>query len=172
MVEGNPALNRVSWTNSGQQITVGDDMGKIWIYDVGEVSICTACNVLILSFCTFSNTITGEKLHNEQFSSPHKLSCPEDILSLLSLSDQHDVYTADSYIRSRIYFQILDLFILLCSISNWLCLVLMTGPGWCTPSGNSKTTRLKMIILPDIMSHPSLPSHPSPPPRSDRHSVG
>ncbi|KAK7066838.1 Cytoplasmic dynein 1 intermediate chain 2 [Halocaridina rubra] len=35
-VEGNPALNRVSWTNSGQQITVGDDMGKIWIYDVGE----------------------------------------------------------------------------------------------------------------------------------------
>ncbi|XP_063843086.1 cytoplasmic dynein 1 intermediate chain-like isoform X8 [Scylla paramamosain] len=36
VVEGNPALNRVSWTNSGQQITVGDDMGKIWIYDVGE----------------------------------------------------------------------------------------------------------------------------------------
>ncbi|XP_027231551.1 cytoplasmic dynein 1 intermediate chain 2 isoform X42 [Penaeus vannamei] len=35
-VDGNPALNRVSWTNSGQQITVGDDMGKIWIYDVGE----------------------------------------------------------------------------------------------------------------------------------------
>jgi len=36
IVEGAPALNRVSWTNSGQQITVGDDMGKIWIYDVGE----------------------------------------------------------------------------------------------------------------------------------------
>ncbi|XP_071552652.1 cytoplasmic dynein 1 intermediate chain 1-like isoform X35 [Panulirus ornatus] len=36
VVEGSPALNRVSWTNSGQQITVGDDMGKIWIYDVGE----------------------------------------------------------------------------------------------------------------------------------------
>lgn len=36
IVEGSPALNRVSWTNSGQQITVGDDMGKIWIYDVGE----------------------------------------------------------------------------------------------------------------------------------------
>ncbi|XP_066976995.1 cytoplasmic dynein 1 intermediate chain-like isoform X18 [Macrobrachium rosenbergii] len=35
-VEGNPALNRVSWTNSGTQITVGDDLGKIWIYDVGE----------------------------------------------------------------------------------------------------------------------------------------
>lgn len=36
VVEGAPALNRVSWTASGQQITVGDDMGKIWIYDVGE----------------------------------------------------------------------------------------------------------------------------------------
>ncbi|XP_076031640.1 cytoplasmic dynein 1 intermediate chain short wing isoform X37 [Oratosquilla oratoria] len=35
-IEGCPALNRVSWTNSGQQITVGDDVGKIWIYDVGE----------------------------------------------------------------------------------------------------------------------------------------
>ena len=37
IVDGSPALNRVSWTPSGQQITVGDDMGKVWIYDVGEV---------------------------------------------------------------------------------------------------------------------------------------
>lgn len=37
-VDGSPALNRVSWTPNGQQITVGDDMGKVWIYDVGEVS--------------------------------------------------------------------------------------------------------------------------------------
>ncbi|XP_023239120.1 cytoplasmic dynein 1 intermediate chain 2-like [Centruroides sculpturatus] len=35
-VEGNPALNRVIWTPSGHQVTIGDDMGKIWIYDVGE----------------------------------------------------------------------------------------------------------------------------------------
>ncbi|XP_067132733.1 cytoplasmic dynein 1 intermediate chain 2-like isoform X6 [Centruroides vittatus] len=34
--EGNPALNRVIWTPSGHQVTIGDDMGKIWIYDVGE----------------------------------------------------------------------------------------------------------------------------------------
>lgn len=38
VVEGAPALNRVSWTPSGLHVTVGDDMGKIWVYDVGEVS--------------------------------------------------------------------------------------------------------------------------------------
>ncbi|PNF37518.1 Cytoplasmic dynein 1 intermediate chain [Cryptotermes secundus] len=36
LVEGAPALNRVSWTPSGLHVTVGDDMGKIWVYDVGE----------------------------------------------------------------------------------------------------------------------------------------
>nr|CAD7428134.1 unnamed protein product [Timema monikensis] len=36
IVEGASALNRVSWTPSGLHVTVGDDMGKIWVYDVGE----------------------------------------------------------------------------------------------------------------------------------------
>uniref|UniRef100_A0A1B6CBH8 Cytoplasmic dynein intermediate chain n=1 Tax=Clastoptera arizonana TaxID=38151 RepID=A0A1B6CBH8_9HEMI len=36
IVEGNPALNKVSWTSSGTHVTVGDDLGKLWIYDVGE----------------------------------------------------------------------------------------------------------------------------------------
>ncbi|XP_034247685.1 cytoplasmic dynein 1 intermediate chain-like isoform X3 [Thrips palmi] len=36
VVEGSPALNRVSWTPSGLHVTVGDDQGKIWVYDVGE----------------------------------------------------------------------------------------------------------------------------------------
>ena len=27
----NVALNRVSWTQSGLHVTVGDDMGKIWV---------------------------------------------------------------------------------------------------------------------------------------------
>lgn len=35
-VEGTPALNRVSWTQSGLHVTAGDDQGKIWVYDVGE----------------------------------------------------------------------------------------------------------------------------------------
>ncbi|XP_018566268.1 cytoplasmic dynein 1 intermediate chain isoform X2 [Anoplophora glabripennis] len=35
-VEGNPALNKVSWTPSGLHVTVGDNQGKIWVYDVAE----------------------------------------------------------------------------------------------------------------------------------------
>uniref|UniRef100_A0A2P2HX38 Cytoplasmic dynein intermediate chain n=1 Tax=Hirondellea gigas TaxID=1518452 RepID=A0A2P2HX38_9CRUS len=36
VVDGCPALNRVSWTSSGNQITVGDDVGRVHIYDVRE----------------------------------------------------------------------------------------------------------------------------------------
>ncbi|XP_037093444.1 cytoplasmic dynein 1 intermediate chain-like [Pollicipes pollicipes] len=36
LVEGGPALNRVSWTPSGLHITAGDERGRIWVYDVGE----------------------------------------------------------------------------------------------------------------------------------------
>lgn len=35
-VEGNPGLNKVSWTPSGLHVTVGDNQGKIWVYDVAE----------------------------------------------------------------------------------------------------------------------------------------
>ncbi|XP_064643513.1 cytoplasmic dynein 1 intermediate chain 2-like isoform X9 [Lineus longissimus] len=35
-VEGNTALNRCRWHQSGHQIAVGDDMGKIHIYDLNE----------------------------------------------------------------------------------------------------------------------------------------
>ncbi|XP_015918252.1 cytoplasmic dynein 1 intermediate chain 2 isoform X2 [Parasteatoda tepidariorum] len=35
-IDGCPALNRVSWTHSGQHVAVGDALGKIWLYDVGE----------------------------------------------------------------------------------------------------------------------------------------
>lgn len=37
VINGCPALNRVSWTPSGLHVTVGDDSGKIWVYDVAEV---------------------------------------------------------------------------------------------------------------------------------------
>lgn len=36
VVDGCPALNKVSWSQSGHQVVVGDDMGKLWVYDVGE----------------------------------------------------------------------------------------------------------------------------------------
>jgi len=35
-VGGPAALNRVSWTQSGLHVVAGDDVGKIWVYDVGE----------------------------------------------------------------------------------------------------------------------------------------
>ncbi|XP_023683749.1 dynein, cytoplasmic 1, intermediate chain 2a isoform X2 [Paramormyrops kingsleyae] len=35
-VEGNPALNRVRWAQSGREVAVGDSDGQILIYDVGE----------------------------------------------------------------------------------------------------------------------------------------
>uniref|UniRef100_A0ABD2X9S1 Cytoplasmic dynein 1 intermediate chain n=1 Tax=Trichogramma kaykai TaxID=54128 RepID=A0ABD2X9S1_9HYME len=35
-IDGSPALNRVSWSSNGMHITVGDDSGKIWVYDVAE----------------------------------------------------------------------------------------------------------------------------------------
>lgn len=36
VVDGAPALNRVSWTPSGLHVTIGDDNGKIYVYDVAE----------------------------------------------------------------------------------------------------------------------------------------
>lgn len=36
IVDGSPALNRVSWTPSGLHVTIGDDSGKIYVYDVAE----------------------------------------------------------------------------------------------------------------------------------------
>jgi len=36
VVDGCPALNRVSWAQSGTQVVTGDDMGKVWVFDVGE----------------------------------------------------------------------------------------------------------------------------------------
>ena len=35
-MEGGAALNRVAWTQSGLHVAAGDDLGKIWVYDVGE----------------------------------------------------------------------------------------------------------------------------------------
>ncbi|XP_055600618.1 cytoplasmic dynein 1 intermediate chain isoform X11 [Uranotaenia lowii] len=36
VVEGQPALNRVSWTPSGLHVTVGDEAGRIYVYDVAD----------------------------------------------------------------------------------------------------------------------------------------
>lgn len=39
-VEGYPALNKITWTPSGNQVIVGDDQGHVWVYDVGDQLAC------------------------------------------------------------------------------------------------------------------------------------
>ncbi|XP_064548720.1 cytoplasmic dynein 1 intermediate chain isoform X16 [Drosophila montana] len=36
VVDNAPALNRVSWTPSGLHVTIGDESGKLYVYDVAE----------------------------------------------------------------------------------------------------------------------------------------
>ena len=50
-MDGNPALNRVIWTPSGHQVAVGDDLGKVYVYDVGEVSYINfvPCKLLFMN---------------------------------------------------------------------------------------------------------------------------
>jgi len=36
VVAGAPALNRVSWTPSGLHVCIGDEAGKLYVYDVAE----------------------------------------------------------------------------------------------------------------------------------------
>jgi hypothetical protein len=36
IVDGAPALNKIRWNQNGHQIAVGDDQGKITLYDVNE----------------------------------------------------------------------------------------------------------------------------------------
>jgi len=36
IVPDSPALNRLLWLQSGHQLAVGDDSGRVWIYDVNE----------------------------------------------------------------------------------------------------------------------------------------
>jgi dynein intermediate chain len=36
-VDGAPALNKVRWSRSGDQLAVGDDQGKITLFDVNEI---------------------------------------------------------------------------------------------------------------------------------------
>lgn len=57
VVEGAPALNRVSWTQSGLHVTAGDDSGKIWVYDVGETLAIPAAD----EWAKFAHTLQDIK---------------------------------------------------------------------------------------------------------------
>lgn len=39
VVGANAALNKCRWHQTGSHIAVGDDMGRIYLYDVAEVSL-------------------------------------------------------------------------------------------------------------------------------------
>jgi hypothetical protein len=41
VVEPNVALNKIRWHQTGTHIGVADDLGRVYIYDVGEVRIFT-----------------------------------------------------------------------------------------------------------------------------------
>ncbi len=55
---GSSALNRVTWTQSGQHVVVGDQAGKLWVYDLGDVSssdifLLLAITVRVYSYSSF-----------------------------------------------------------------------------------------------------------------------
>lgn len=50
VVDGAPALNKVSWTPSGLHVTAGDIDGKIWVYDIAEVCPYTRYFLLLFLF--------------------------------------------------------------------------------------------------------------------------
>lgn len=56
-MEGNPALHRVRWAQSGREIAVGDSEGQVLIYDVGEVRVCL--QRLLVAFPTRPKECTG-----------------------------------------------------------------------------------------------------------------
>ncbi|XP_077563771.1 cytoplasmic dynein 1 intermediate chain 1-like isoform X7 [Haemaphysalis longicornis] len=67
VVDGGPALNRVIWTPSGHQVAVGDDAGKVWVYDVGEqlaVPKGDECSRFVQSLQELKNNQADQDLDN------------------------------------------------------------------------------------------------------------
>ncbi|XP_043261422.1 cytoplasmic dynein 1 intermediate chain-like isoform X19 [Colletes gigas] len=77
MIEGCPALNRVSWTPSGLHVTVGDDTGKIWVYDVAEHLAhprIDEWNKFLYTQQELKNNKADEELHKLNLREPVSLS--------------------------------------------------------------------------------------------------
>lgn len=83
IVEGAPALNRVSWTPSGYHVTIGDESGKIYVYDVAD----NLANPRIDEWQRFSSTLNELKMNtNEDFEeSEKKTPIPQQPQSLTSI---------------------------------------------------------------------------------------
>lgn len=82
-VDGSPALNRVSWTPSGLHVTVGDEAGKIYVYDVAENLAIPRMD----EWSRFSSTLHELKMNtNEDFEeSEKKTPIPQQPQSLTSI---------------------------------------------------------------------------------------
>lgn len=59
VIDGAPALNRVSWTPSGLHVTVGDDSGKIYVYDVAD----NLANPRIDEWTKFASTLNEFRMN-------------------------------------------------------------------------------------------------------------
>jgi dynein intermediate chain len=72
VVDGYPALNRVTWSPSGHQVVAADDMGKIWVYDVGEhlaVPRADEWSKLVQTLQDVKNNQADEEIDNLSLSS-------------------------------------------------------------------------------------------------------
>ncbi|XP_037028502.1 cytoplasmic dynein 1 intermediate chain isoform X5 [Bradysia coprophila] len=59
VVDGSPALNRVSWTPSGLHVTIGDDAGHVYVYDVAE----HLANPRVDEWSKFASTLNELKMN-------------------------------------------------------------------------------------------------------------
>jgi dynein intermediate chain len=71
-VEGAPALNRLTWTPNGNQIAIGDDLGRIHLYDVGEVRLLEHWIASFLIFARLHVDLIDCPCfrHQQQFTTP------------------------------------------------------------------------------------------------------
>lgn len=82
VVDGAPALNRVSWTPSGLHVTIGDESGRIHVYDVAE----NLANPRMDEWARLNDTLNELKMNqNDEFEDVEKKT-PVPTPSLTSLT--------------------------------------------------------------------------------------
>jgi dynein intermediate chain len=83
VIDGQPALNRVSWHSSGQIVTVGDDTGKVYVFDVAE----NLATPKMDEWSKFSSVLHELKMNqNDEFDDVDKKSPIPQTPSLTSLT--------------------------------------------------------------------------------------
>lgn len=87
VIDGSPALNRVSWTPSGLHVTVGDDTGKIWVYDVAEHLAhprIDEWNKFLYTQQELKHNKADEELHKLNLREPASLTSTHALLGMAS----------------------------------------------------------------------------------------